>query len=1284
MFEATGLACRADGPTGPGKNGGNCGIGNPCNPATGNKYQVEEDYRSGDGLLNFTRHYNSQFDADIGLGFGWTSTFHKRLEVSGSNLKVRQATGRDEPFTCSGLGHCTGDPDTKLLLSQDTAGYRLTLGDGAAERYDTNGRLLSETDRSGNTTSYSYDATGHLQSVTGPFGHRLTFAYDTNGHLITMTDPADGLYQYAYDANANLVRVVYPDDASRTYHYENNAHPHHLTGITDENGVRFANFAYDANGKATLTEHAGGQERFTLAYESDTQTRVADAIGTARAMTFEEKLGLKNLLSDINQTDGKGVTQEFDSQNNLIRRTDEEGRTTVYTYNAQNQRLSMTEAADTPDARTTIFGYLAADIDLPISVLTPSVAPGQVKQVTTTYDADRNPIQITQSGFTPTGAPISRTLSMEYNALGQIIRIDGPRLDVVDITVLEYYECTDGAQCGQLRRITNALGHATSYDAYDAHGRVTRLTDPNGIVTTFTYDSRGRLRAVTQTPSAGASRVTVNNYDAAGQLQTATTPDGVTLTYGYDAAHNLRTITDNLGHRIEYDYDSRGNRIAERTLDPGGTLIRSVEQSYDLRNYLSQIDTSGSLTQRLHDTIGNLLSQTDPNNNPPTAHNYDALNRLFQTVDGLSGVTAYSYDVNDRITRITVPNSATTQYAYDDLSNLLQEISPDRGTLTYTHDAAGNVISMTDARGIRVTYGYDAINRLATIDYPGTDEDVSFTYDACANGIGRLCSVQDQSGTTSYAYDPFGNMTQQTKTELGVTYTTGYTYDAGDRVTSMTYPDERVVAYTRDVVGRITRVATSINNEPASVLVEGITYRADGLISTQTFGNGLEEVRQYDSQGRLTYQSLGSADTRLYSYDPNGNLIERQTLPQVGTYRYDALDRLAGETLANDEIEVLGYIYDANGNRLTRSVNGKTQTYRYASTSNRLEGINRQEIILDAAGNTVSDRNGKREFEYNQAGRLARLTRDGKLRGVYTYNFQGQRSRKVRTNKNGVTKIFLYHYDVQGNLIAETREDGKPIRDYVWLEGAPIAQIETRENKRGVLRERELLYLHTDHLNTPRLASDATQTVLWRWEGDAFGEIKPDKDPDEDEDNTNVRLRFPGQYHDGESGLYYNWNRYYDPKTGRYIQFDPIGIVRGIAATQVRTLPKAIRRQLGIPWLREAIEYGVNQPYAYVLNNPLVTSDQYGLVYTICANEPSGGDLPKPPKGGRDIRCVLPLPGERLEPKPGMPCPLGCDAAYLEKQKNCYTSCGGPLSAGTAACLLKWKERLQQCVIDCD
>jgi RHS repeat-associated protein len=117
----------------------------------------------------------------------------------------------------------------------------------------------------------------------------------------------------------------------------------------------------------------------------------------------------------------------------------------------------------------------------------------------------------------------------------------------------------------------------------------------------------------------------------------------------------------------------------------------------------------------------------------------------------------------------------------------------------------------------------------------------------------------------------------------------------------------------------------------------------------------------------------------------------------------------------------------------------------------------------------------------------------------------------------------------------------------------------------GGTTQEALRYLHTDHLGTPRLATDAAQQVLWRWDGNAFGDSAPNQDPDGDGTLTTVNLRYPGQYFDGETGLHYNWNRYYDPKTGRYITSDPIGLAGGL------------------------------NTYSYVYNNPLSFIDPLGL-----------------------------------------------------------------------------------------
>jgi len=133
----------------------------------------------------------------------------------------------------------------------------------------------------------------------------------------------------------------------------------------------------------------------------------------------------------------------------------------------------------------------------------------------------------------------------------------------------------------------------------------------------------------------------------------------------------------------------------------------------------------------------------------------------------------------------------------------------------------------------------------------------------------------------------------------------------------------------------------------ANTLVSNRTYRADGVLTNQTFGNGLNEIRQYDLQGRLVNQFVGNADTRVYGYDANGNLTNEQSLPQVGAYTYDAIDRLIRESQTNTTTDTNAYTYDPNGNRSSDlNNNGKTRPYTYTPGTNRLTRMGAQTSFI--------------------------------------------------------------------------------------------------------------------------------------------------------------------------------------------------------------------------------------------------------------------------------------------------------------------------------------------------
>lgn len=278
-----------------------------------------------------------------------------------------------------------------------------------------------------------------------------------------------------------------------------------------------------------------------------------------------------------------------------------------------------------------------------------------------------------------------------------------------------------------------------------------------------------------------------------------------------------------------------------------------------------------------------------------------------------------------------------------------------------------------------------------------------------------------------------------------------------------------------------------------------------------------------------------------YQHDANGNITELATnIWGTLSYGYDALDRLTSENTASKQGS---YSYDGVGNRTQREVteNGATATttYQYASDSNRLTAINGQAVTTDAAGNLTRDR-ASRLLGYDAQNRLASVKINGQQVAEYRYNSLGQRIAKL-TGQGFTT----YLYGPDGQLLAETDYNSAGIQQrrqaYLWLDSMPLASVETQGNNSP-----RVICLHSDHLNTPRLATSATQQIAWQWQSDAFGNGAPNQDPQGSGQQTILNLRFAGQYYDTESGLHYNYFRDYDPETGLYVESDPIGLNGGL------------------------------------------------------------------------------------------------------------------------------------------
>ncbi len=789
-----------------------------------------------------------------------------------------------------------------LTLIASGSNWVFTDANDTEEAYDSTGKLTSITYRNGQSETLEYDLTAAqggddddqtLDKVTGPFGHAIRFDYDVTGRLESITTP-DGAIDYAFDINDNLISATYPDTTVRDYVYEDTDLVNHLTGIIDENDDRFATWDYNADGQVILSEHAGSKEKVELAYNSNGTTTVTTGNGGVRSYTFTSAQGerkFESLSGDVCKTcPGGGIKDKsYDSNGYLDEVTDWNDNVTKTLRNSEGLITTLKEAYGSVDERVSTYTWHTS-YRLPTQVNRPNHDLG------ITYDTDGNATEIEITDGTN-----SRTTAMTYNSDGQVLTINGPRTDVTDVTTLTYYTCTTGDECGQIATLTNALGQVTTYDGYDASGRLLQMTEPNGLETSMTYDARGNVLTVTQTPDVGSAITTTMTYDDAGQLATLTTPEGLVLTYTHSAAHYLESVTDNLGNEITYTYDAMGNLTDEQTYDPYSVLTRSMEYAYGVDDRLENI-TNGTVDTTLAiDLMGNLTSETDGLQNV-TQYTFDALNRMGQTTDALSGVAEYDYDAHDNVTSVDAPNGATTSFVYDDLDNLTSEASPDRGLTSYTYDAAGNRLTATDARSIIATYTYDVLNRIASISYPTTAENVTYGYDvAASNGIGRLTSITDQSGTTSYTYDEFGNVATDVRVVSSATYTTSYQYDDDGDIASMTYPSGRVVDYVRNAMGQVTQV-TSTKSSTSKTIVSSASYEPFGPVASLTYGNGVIFDYAHHSDYQVSdIDSSGVAD-KAYGFDAAGRITSNDDAIDTSrseTFQYDVLGRLTTESWPN-------------------------------------------------------------------------------------------------------------------------------------------------------------------------------------------------------------------------------------------------------------------------------------------------------------------------------------------------------------------------------------------------
>jgi RHS repeat-associated protein len=973
------------------------------------------------------------------------------------------------------------------VTDMPNAKWKLILENKDIYYFSENGTTLKTLLSNGGVINYEY-TDGKLSAKVDHTGRRLTYAYDTDGRLATITQPDNNIITYTYGTDKDsldynfLKKVSWPTGESISYLYNE---PSNVTGINpgtvaltaklDTNGQRIGNYKY--NGQyAVSTEGYTGIKKKQLTF-SAYSTTVTDALNSSRTYNFYQPKDGQRFLNGTSQPAGSGCSAstksvEYYLETDLKKvEADFNGNKQQFAYDMgrklETVRVEGVPKSDStdylPDSKVLAMGIRKISTQWhgqwrnPVKkaepkIITTSIYNGDVdpfngNQIANCSSLNSIPLlchQVQQATTDANGqlgfsAILDTTISKRewvytYNAQGQLLTRKRGGASVADET-REYYDVSSADyRVGDLKSITNALGHKIQYVAYDANGYAKKVLDANNVETQFTYDARGRL--LTQTT---AQATTTHTYDINGNRDTSTFPNGMLVDYEYDPAKRLISISNVSGEKINYEYDLESNLRFERITNSGGALTYIKEHIYDaLSREKSLVNSFNQSRTYLYDPNGNPTGEIDAKSQT-TSRTFNALNQLKLSTDALNGITDYSYDKQGRITEVKDPKGHATTYIYNAFGELTQQISPDTGTTTFTYYPNGNRSSATDARNVVVNYTYDALDRLKSVSYPAAaTENVTYTYDNTANGsygIGRLTSVSTAAVRNDYEYNSKGLISKKF-TQVGTLLsTTQYSYDAAGQLSSILYPSGRSVTYIRDSLGRVQSISTKADaNAISQTVAANLAYLPFGPVSSYSYGNGLTHTNTFDTDYRLKAVQVGSVLSRSYGYDANDNIDSITNLiaaTKNQAFGYDALDRL---TSATGVYGSLGYTYDAVGNRLTEKVGVTTSTYNYETTSNRLSGITAPGVAraftYDTAGNRTqgtTEDNKVQNYTYNKANRLATAKVGTTLVGTYTYNALGQRVSKVA----GSVKEF-YHYDEAGQLIAVTDASGKYLREYIY------------------------------------------------------------------------------------------------------------------------------------------------------------------------------------------------------------------------------------------------------------
>ncbi|MBI4954921.1 MAG: hypothetical protein HY908_23060, partial [Myxococcales bacterium] len=521
----------------------------------------------------------------------------------------------------------------------------------------------------------------------------------------------------------------------------------------------------------------------------------------------------------------------------------------------------------------------------------------------------------------------------EYDALGMLTKDTDPAGGFKSLTRTDL---TSGRRVS----VTTALGSTRTYESVrDATGTRTRLTVSAAGLTTQTGDDRaGRSSELlpdgTSVAAESGPDPRFGLLSPVPTLRTTTTPGGLVHTEAHARSVVLSDPSDPFsGLLADTETVTINGRTHTMSYDAAArTLTRTSPLG---RAVVSTLDARGRVVER---AAGGLL---------PTAFTYDLEGRLTQTTRG-DRTWLRSYDGYGRLAAVTDPIFRTTGFARDALGRVTEEARPDGAVTTMAYDAGGNLLSLAPPAQPAHALGYTPVDLLATYTPPISDAS-AYTYD-----LDRKLTLWSAGATA--------------------TPVVSYGYDAAGRL-----------ATTTDASGTVSRTYDPVTGKLASVAGPGnvtIALGYDGALLTDRVYSGDVSGTvhfQHDDDFRVAQQSV-AGDTVTLGYDDDGLLAQAGDL---------AIARDAASGLPTGT--TLGGVTDAY------SYNGHGEVVAYSASA---AGVSLLDVsyVRDALGRIVEKTESVEggaptveTYEYDLAGRLVGVTRDGGVAAEYTYDPNGNR-----------------------------------------------------------------------------------------------------------------------------------------------------------------------------------------------------------------------------------------------------------------------------------------------------